>query len=315
MFEKCINEVLSKKFDRSHSRPSNRHWPSESSIVLDGNVIGSCLREKYYQRMNYPPDTPISTQSMRKMEVGKIIEQYEIALAKEAGIWVADDVAFQFEDEGIIVSGKLDAIYKYRGSDVCVEYKSSSGWPFIKRVFGGTGVNSKMYALPKLEHVLQTILYLHAKPELRYGIIFYINRDSMDTIEHKVQLKNDHVLLNKTRVNITIDMILDRYKELTEYLDTNTIPPADFTPAYREDDIERLYADKVISKYEYDRWTSTGEIPCEKRCNYCQWHTTCRGHCDGDASSIDTEEIDTVDDAGYDTISSVANSTGALLKF
>jgi hypothetical protein len=261
LIDKIVSKVLIDQNQRSHTRPNHIHWPSEASIVLDGNTIGSCHREKYLMRKGYTPDKEISVENLRKMKVGKSIEQTEIELAKEAGIWLADDVSFKFSDGDITVSGKLDAIYKdSAGNSVCVEYKTSAGWDFIKRVYGGTGTNSKNYAVPRMEHVLQTILYLHALPDLKYGIIFYLNRESMATIEHRVELMGDHILINKKKVPVNIAM-----------------PPMDYTPTYREEDIDILYADKVISKFEYERWQSTGEVPGEKQCSWCMYSDTCKG--------------------------------------
>lgn len=283
MFSKSINAVLIADFANKYERVHNRHWPSEASVIVEGSTIGACMREKYFQRMGYPEDKEVSIVSIRKMKIGKVIEQAEIALGKAAGIWVADDVPFQFTHKNITISGKLDAIYKNKaGDNICVEYKTGSGWNFVKRVFGGKGANSAQYAMPKMEHVLQVILYLYAMPELKYGIIYCIDRESMATIEHKIELKEDHILINGKRVDITIKMMLDRYEELTNYLESKTLPPPDYTPAYREEDVEALYAKKIVSKYEYDRWHSTGELPGEIRCAFCQWMPTCRGICAGD---------------------------------
>jgi hypothetical protein len=277
MFENAINKVLTDKFYRSYTRTDHIHWPSEASIVLDGSVIGSCLREGYYKRRGFKADKEVPIANIRKMRTGKDMEQSEIELAKEAGLWLADDVGFQFACDNIIVSGKVDAIFKGpHDKKICVEYKTSSGWNFVKRVFGGTGTNREKWAMPKMEHVMQVMCYLHALPELSYGILFYINRDNMQTIEHKIELRSDHILINGKRMDISIQMITDRYKLMTTYLKDNTLPPPDYTAVYKEEDIERLYADRIISKFEYDRYVSTGELPGEIRCSWCQWSDTCK---------------------------------------
>jgi hypothetical protein len=278
MFEKVIEKVFLDDSRRSYQRHNNVHWPSEASIVYNGGIVGSCLREKYFQRTGVPVDKPMSVENIRKMKIGKMIEQSEIEAGKIAGIWVADDIGFQFTDDNITVSGKLDAIYlDENGNNVCIEYKTSSGWNFIKGVFGGTGSNSKRWAVPKLEHVLQTMLYLHAKPELAYGIIFYINRESMATIEHKIELREGKLYINGRLYNITIGMIVDRYKLLTTYLEGAMVPPRDYVQEYKEEHLETLYSNKVVSKFEYERWQSSGELPGDIRCSWCQWGPTCKG--------------------------------------
>lgn len=278
MFEKIIEKVIVEQNARKHERPHTVHWPSESSIIYRGDMIGSCMREKYLQRMGYPADKTTSVENIRKMKIGKMIEQSEIELGKVAGIWVADDVGFKMASDNIIISGKLDAIYRdSKGNNVCVEYKTSSGWDFTKKVYGGSGANSRAYAMPKMEHVLQTMIYLHALPELTYGIIFYLNRESMATIEHTVMKSEDGgLLINKKPYAITLDMVTSRYKTLTEHLQNATIPPADYLPIYDEDDIEGLYLRKTVSKYDYDNWNRTGAIPSDRQCSWCLWSETCK---------------------------------------
>jgi hypothetical protein len=305
MFQEAINAVFMADNKRRYQRPHTVHWPSEASVILNGSMVGTCMREKYLQRMGYPADKDTPIENIRKMKAGKAIEQYEIEGGKAAGLWLADDVGFQFTSDNITVSGKLDAIYRGSGDErICVEYKSSSGWNFIKTVFGGTGPNAYKWAKPKMEHALQTMLYLHALSDLSYGIIFYINRDNMQTIEHKIELIDGFLYINGDRYNISIDMIVNRYKKLTEHLESSIMPPRDYVPEYKAKDIDELHSRKIVTKWEYDRWNNEGILPGEMRCSWCQWAPTCKsivteGDNDSDESNMDEEdvEVDDVDSA------------------
>lgn len=276
MFNEIIEEYMVTHPRDKYTRDNNRHWPSEASCLLpDGTVVGKCIREKYFDVKGYEPDKDIAPRIMRIWAVGKAIEQSEIDRAKAAGIWIDDDVAFQMGiRDGCIVSGKLDAIYEDTdGNQVCVEYKTSSGYMFEKEVYGRF---SRVRANPKPDHVLQVMLYLEAMKHLPYGIIYYINRDKMDVIEHRVEMSGGYAILNGVKSEYNIDSIYDRFIDTTTYLNSNTPPPCDYCPNYPIDDIDDIMKSGGMYKSMYTDWLENNVRPGDGRCKHlCSYKATC----------------------------------------
>ena len=276
MFDSKISAHLENNALSSRERTNHRHWPSEASLIRDdGSIVGKCLREQYFQRKGYPSNKTIAARIVRIWDIGKAIEQNEISYAKAIGIWVDDDVAFKIDLEDIVVSGRLDAIYKDDdGSEVCVEYKTSDGWMFDKEVYGK---KTRLKGQPKPEHVLQIMLYLEALKHIPYGIIFYLNRSKMETIEHRVELDNGTAIVNGDRTDLTIDKIYARYREFSEYLENDIIPPCDMSPQYSPtDDIEELLSNGSVSTYDYDTWISDDILPGHWKCkSWCAYRDEC----------------------------------------
>jgi len=266
VFNDKIEAHIASRPYQSWERPTNRHWPSEATYVkADGTAIGKCLREQWFIRNKYPVERKIAAHHIRKMETGKSIEQNEIAHAKEVGIWVEDNVSLLLDVGDMVVSGKVDAIYMDdAGNRVLVEYKTSSGYRFEKEVYGRY---SRLRAEPRPENVLQVLLYLEAFKDIPYAILYYINRDKMDVIEHMVSLKDGRGIVNGVETEFTIDGICARYRELTGYLDTNTVPPCDYSPTYTSAEVEELKSTKQISEKAYKAFKNDDVSPAHWRCN------------------------------------------------
>jgi len=292
MFNSIIEEYMISNPRPRWKRTNDRHWPSEASCVMpDGSMVGKCLREKYFDNKSYPPDKEIAPRIQRIMDVGKAIEQSEIERAKNAGIWIADDVGFQMEiSDGIIVSGKLDAIYKDSdNNEVCVEYKTSSGYTFEKEVYGKF---NRAKANPKPEHILQVMIYLEAMKQIPYAIIYYVNRDKMDIMEHEVRLDGGYAIVNGDRTEFNIVSIYDRYILMSEYLNNDQMPPCDYCPIYPVDDIDDMMERGDMYKSTYTDWLDNGVRPGDGRCKYlCSYKATCLNY-QGDTDDVSGAIVD-----------------------
>jgi hypothetical protein len=268
------NHILSAN-DRRWDRTNNRHWPSEASVELpNGNIVGKCLREQYFERNYTPYDRDIAVRIIRIQKVGKAIEQMEINHAKGAGVYVADDIEFKLNIDNIIISGRMDAIYKdSEGNDICVEYKTSEGYWFERDVYGKSFNRT---AFPKHEHILQVMCYLKAHDHIPYGVLFYLNRDKLETIEHKINLINDTAYVNGCITEFKMDSMIERWKLLTNYLDEKILPPPDFCPAYNVNDIDSKHQEGKITKKVYEEWLTDDKVPGDTKCMYlCSFKNTC----------------------------------------
>ena len=152
-----------------------------------------------------------------------------------------------------------------------------------------------MRSNPKPEHILQVMIYLEAMKHLPYGIVYYINRDKMDVIEHHVELSHGVAIINGTESEFNIESVYDRYILMTGYLDDEVLPPCDYCPQYPIDDIDDIYRTGGMYKSAYNAWLSDGTRPCDGRCRYlCSYHDTCVG-----TTSVDDA---VVDDSGHGAI-------------
>jgi hypothetical protein len=274
MFDSKIEEFINHNQRAYRDRPPTRHYPSEASLILgNGDVIGRCHRQSWYKRKGYYPDKLIGAKNLRIMKIGKSIEQIEIGFCKSMGIYLDDDLALENEVRGMTISGKIDAIYvdEY-GKAVCVEYKTTSGYTFASVA----GKIRRLKAGPKPEHALQVMLYLDAISWLEYGLIFYINRRDAETMEHKVEILRNGVLINGEPEEYTMQGIYDRYEELTKYLESNTLPPCDYTPEYDGGKVEDLNRRGKVSNKAMEEYLNTGIAPCHWVCGYaCDYRKTC----------------------------------------
>lgn len=290
VFTDIIEQHILTTNNRKWDRPNNRHWPSEASVVLpNGEVIGKCLRAQYFDRKYVPYDKEMAVRIIRIMNVGKAIEQMEITHAKGAGVYVADDVEFLYTTGNIIVSGRMDAIYRdSEGNDVCVEYKTSEGYWFEREVYGKS---FNMTASPKNEHVLQVMCYLKAHPHIPYGILFYLNRDKLETIEHKIHLIDDVGYFNGVKTGLTFDGMIARWEILTDYLTKDIAPPPDFCPMYDVVDIDDKQREGKITKKVYEDWLTNDKRPGDTKCMYlCSFKNTCIKALQEEKSQIEKEE-------------------------
>lgn len=77
----------------------------ETIYATDGD---KCLAGVYYQMMGYKPDAPFPPESLRRMEVGEIVENNQVKHLKRAGLFL--DAQSRIFDEEYNVSGRHDGL-------------------------------------------------------------------------------------------------------------------------------------------------------------------------------------------------------------
>lgn len=274
-FTTVIDKFITEKTKSKDPRVPHIYWPSEASLLTSEGVIGKCHRASYYNYTGVAPTDPIHPASIRKMEAGRSIELNEHKFAEQAGILSAHNVKLRKEYDGITISAEIDAVYKHpiTGTESIIEIKSLSGYAGISTVFGG----KRKSGYPKLDHLLQTTLYLDMYP---YEDVFirYIDRETCDIIEHRItltEMKIGGVSSHLTTVNGTpnfdfsLERIIDRYRVLDKYISDNKMPPRDFKPMYT--------ASEKAAKVAARKATKTPKPPPLRdwQCSYCRWITCC----------------------------------------
>lgn len=145
---------------------SARIWPSEASAQLlepeATSIIGGCHRKVFYRLIGETTTSQMDPVGARRVRTGKAVEKDVSEQALQAGLFVASGVRMYVP--GIDLAFELDLVVldPQSGTPVIVENKSIYGYMAQKDIIGNTYNQGK----PKMEHVLQTLLYIN---EIRTG--------------------------------------------------------------------------------------------------------------------------------------------------
>ena len=263
-------------------------WPSQASVMSrTGEPIGKCLRSSFYEKTGVEPTNPVDDNVTLMGYMGTMIEDGIIDLVKNAGIWEANNVKFEYDG----VSGEIDIAIRPLNTNVTppqeeeyiVECKSCSGYYVNKEVYGyweGRGEKrSYIKGKPKDQHLLQAAIYAHVGKVKGFkgAIILYISRDESALAEFLVTIDDEgSIFINGDReTRYRIQDIFSRYNLLRNYIETSELPDRDYKPEYTDAEVEHLFKTKVISKTAYEKHTSRKELYCDTECSYCPFKLKC----------------------------------------
>lgn len=250
---------------RFHTESSRHFYPSEASVVLfdehgDRVVKGGCLRASYFRLSGEFERAPYDARSEFIFLQGKAVETMLIDLWKEMGIWHDNNVKFLDSENNI--SGELDAILvEPSGQLYGTEVKSFYGYYAEKEILG----NKSQKGFPKMSQLLQTLIYLnHFEDRLPYFRMVYFARDSVKRRTFKIELLHEGdikypIVEGEVIRQFSVNDILDRYRQLRQYLDMHQVPPNDYELQYPNAKIEDFYRKGKIAKTKYEKW-KTGKL-------------------------------------------------------
>ena len=187
-----------------------------------------------------------------------------------------------------------------------IEVKSKWGYG-AKMVMQGNKSSTYEHGYPQIEHLMQTGLYLHTRKafeefhdvEIPYFVICYISRDNGLHKSFRVELSDgyDGRIIVKDmdgnelkpkaeksldwgvqtqQIELTIDMMRERFLMQIENLKSDTPPPRDFALRYSDEEAERLNSVGELSKTKFNEH---GKKPLSEigdwNCTYCD----CIGVC------------------------------------
>jgi len=261
--------------------------PTSASIVVNGKVIGSCLRQVYYRIMGVK-GTPANARMLRIWMFGKLFESEAKDIFKSMGMYLYSGVRFYLPD--MRIKGELDFIIEHpKHGKFIVENKSFYGYQARKEIFG----SSTQEAFPKMENLLQTFIYTYAFREgNQYGFmpldgakILYWSRDDAAVKDFDVRCvaHNDDFVPMVDGVivpHITISGIKARYDQFYECVKTRTLPKRDYYPLPNDEEIKQLYNEGAISKTNYEKYaksqTDKNRFACASwQCRYCEFYDQC----------------------------------------
>lgn len=186
-----------------------------------------------------------------------------------------------------------------------IEVKSKWGYG-AKAVMQGSKDSTYENGFPQIEHLMQTALYLHTRKtfedfhnvEIPYFVICYIGRDNGANKSFRVELSDGYegsvvvkdmdgnVLKPRAEkllewgvvqnMELTIDMMRERYYEQIDNLKSATPPAREYSLRYSDDEAKRLFERGELSKTKF---AEHGKKPLAEigdwNCSYCDWKDTC----------------------------------------
>lgn len=262
-------------------------WPSGATAIVNNELVGKCRRQNFfrYAKDNYNFSEkydylknintlikenfiPPSVYSQWIWRAGELYEQYCIDVAKESGVYIADQVSIYIPDFN--VSGKIDLVVvnpdlnKYQ----IVEVKSIYGFNANSILGTDSQRRSGIMGTPRESHLMQLGIYQswYGNTNENFGpaMLVYGSRDTgkygefLVTVEQSEE-DNKHYIWyqpnapvagSKVNSGITIESILLNYKNIQECIDNNIIPDRDYDLLYSEDKLAKLYSEGLLNKTE-----------------------------------------------------------------
>ena len=318
-----IWEILDKQI-ASEKRNVNHDvslYPSEASALIKnqyGEVVpvGGCLRKSWFRNklQREERDKPHQTnavedikkeeftpQALWKFKVSQYTENAIAEECKKANILLEQGHRFTIDlpvegYEDALIRGEVDIIVALQNTETekvvnCgLEVKSITGYHGQKMVFGHRSSRTFIEAEPKIEHLLQAILYafwFRDKKEknnyvFHYFKLIYLSRESGDRIEYDISFKKEEkghrVYLNGKpyKYELYAESIFERYKTLHRYIVDDIVPPRDYDVQYAKKKLELMYKRGLLSKTDKATWESKKAVKKgDWQCSYCPYKDNC----------------------------------------
>lgn len=295
----------------SYRKSSNLTPSSASIIVPDGlggkKVVGACLRQQYYKITDVEESSStinvdwtlsaIMGDSMHKM-MDHLIDTHGFAMGIQK---ITSE--HPIYDKAIKLSGRSDLIaWDYNNKEpVGIEVKSI-----------GEYKAKKALEQPLEEHVLQSVVYLDFynrnikdnQKKIKKWYLWYVSRTENWSVKSKphnseftmlwdycIELDDKIPIIKGSNFtqrweHYSVDAIYERYKSLTDYVATNTLPPRDYDLKYSEEKIAGLYKLNAIAKKAdqeaIEKWLKKGAPPGKLKvemgdgeCMFCSYADLC----------------------------------------
>jgi hypothetical protein len=284
-----LDDLMLRKSDNSYRgafKPSL--WPTEASVqwlTASGITIteGGCHRAIWY-RLNQHPATDQPVTRMRWVwEAGRWWEDHCNELYALTGNLAGVKVKVWDNSLQLPLSGELDAVHKLpdTGEHYVVDYKTSGGnYQGNIKILGST----KVIPYPKINALLQMMVYLKIDPRLRFAILVYLIRDKMERTQFQIEIAPHlETGLNVAYVNgvpdprYSIEEIWRRYELLCYYYETQIMPPPDYEETYSIEKAEALHQEGLLSKTAFENHTK-GKLAGDWMCSYCSYRTICKSN-------------------------------------
>ncbi len=301
-------------------RPHPTLRPTEASVSFDVTpasggppisiVEGTCGRKVWYRLKKYPKVEPVREDSIEVIrECGQWFEEFSNEVLKEAGAFAGKK--FQFKDRTLPleVSGEIDTVGQYTDAEgnrkyFFIDWKTTGQYHNQKGIFG----NKSLEPFPKVENLLQIMVYLHQDRSIEFGKLYYGVRDRWERTQFTVRLKA-HERTGKTVANITrmvrsggvawtpqttttqnfvqynIEEIYRRYALVCDAYFRDEPPPRDFQLEYTDERLEEMAELGLVSETAYKAHKKGKDLAGDQACRWCEYAHVCWPRAQGSGKS------------------------------
>lgn len=324
-----VTQHISKPRLGEQKRPTQ--WPSEATAVISNEhgeeiVVGKCRRQAFFRLMLalYEYDTKTYSSYSALVEelnsqysppdvylrwiwkAGLLYEDMQIDLAKNSGVYVADQVPIYIPEYN--VSGKIDlvAVDPTTSKLKALEFKSVYG--FNANAVLGTPAQRRRNQLgtPKHGHLMQAGIYdsWYASRDDRFSgsSLIYGARDTgrfaeytistdlnEETGKHHISYQGiSPVETSKVTTQLTIENIFENYRYIANCVDGGIIPDRDFDAVYSDEKIDKLYERGELNKTDKTQYEKRKKqieegksrvvkkvVKGDWQCRYCNYKNVC----------------------------------------
>lgn len=291
-------------------RVTTRFYPTEASAMSPNGVVGRCRRRTYYSQQGMVTPEEHDIQTLGRFKVGNILEDWIRELAISSGIRHDNSVKIRYNIPGsdkVQISGEVDMIYKIDDEIVGGEIKTSFGYDFESTVFH----KQTIPGMPKVEHVMQVLLYLYyykyidTSLNISRFVITYLNRGSMEWIQHTIEMTDDfypiingiilkniancsNPLFNLRGINIdktrnklmsyefSMNSVFERYMDIYNHHESGLLVAPDYNPLYSDEEVTDHAMSGKIGKTKFaDYKAGKIDVLCDKECGWCNYRQQC----------------------------------------
>jgi hypothetical protein len=168
LFDHLDHALVDMEKRNDFTSKSARVWPSEASVVFleptITNIVGGCHRKTYLRLTGEKTGSQMDPIGARRVRTGKAVEEDTTYQAMEAGLHVTSGARMYVPKLDLAFELDLVVIDPESGQPVICENKSIYGYFATSKILGNKGKKGQ----PKLEHVLQTLIYIN---EIRTGAV------------------------------------------------------------------------------------------------------------------------------------------------
>ena len=301
---KLVEEVMAKDRPNVGIVRGRSYYPSAAmsvDLTDPSKRIGACVRAEFYRVKRFPVTDPMGTYSQYIVNYGKLLEEWLIEKLKVAGVYAASNEKFVFPGHPLI-SGEIDILVKEPDESFAViENKTFSGCNYqgLKSLSGSPGRGTKFPYLkpkPKISHLMQSHIYLHAISGISKVYLTYIDRAAgspsnnfqFDITNYQTDEGNFPLVtterawsnepISYVEESFTIESIINGYEFLHEHVVANVLPDPTYRIILSDEEVERGFIDGDISKTKYEMWQKNKEkYPCSDwQCGWCSYLKQCK---------------------------------------
>jgi CRISPR/Cas system-associated exonuclease Cas4 (RecB family) len=276
-----LKEILEEHLKGQVREPrahKDRLYPTASSAFINHTkykrLEGKCMRAAYYSCLGMAEDVDFSSDRQMAMRLGEYTEDMVLDMVEKTGKLKSKGLKFDIPEYQIY--GKLDAVFDYKGKDTGLEIKSigSNRWT-VGHIFGSDWNNPA----PKWQNLFQTLVYCYAFREtIQQFCLFYIRRDTCETKEFMISIEPIGdviypVIDGRIDRRYTVSDILGRYKNLLDYINTDTTPPREFQAIYPREQLPTYAKLGILSKRQVENYDK--EPFGDFECRFCGYKDIC----------------------------------------